>query len=206
MAKISVINLKGGSSKSSIIMNLGGVFKDIGKNPLLIDLDPQQSATRWASQGAGQFLFPVIPLEVVNVKQFKIDLNRMETENGSDIVLFDTPPAIQNESMVAALLSDIVLIPITPSPLDLWAAEQAISTVKEVQTERGGNPNIILVPARLMPNTVLGKEIYIALRGYNELIAPAISMRIAMAEAPIVGQTINTYAPNSASHKEFMNR
>lgn len=122
MTKISIINLKGGASKTSIIVNLGGVLVEQGLKPMLIDLDPQKSATRWARQEEGKFPYPVIAMEVKNPKEFKNEMDRLEAKHSFNLVLFDTPPALQAESMIAALLSDIVLIPITPSPLDLWAA------------------------------------------------------------------------------------
>lgn len=169
----------------------------------MIDLDPQRSATQWARQGAEKFHYPVIPTEITNPGQFKAELDHIGREHNADIILFDTPPSLENEAMIAALLSDLVLIPVTPSPLDIWAAEKAVKMVREAQKERGGKPTIALVPSRLMPNTVLAREIHISLKAFGESIAPSISMRVAMAEAPIAGQTINTYAPGSPSHNEF---
>jgi chromosome partitioning protein len=118
-------------------------------------------------------------------------------------VLFDTAPQLADAALVAALLCDIALIPITPSPLDIWAGEQAISTIRDARQERKGLPKVTLVPSRLMPNTVLAKEIKGSLKQFNEQIAPAISMRVAIAEAAISGLPISHYAPNSPGHKEF---
>lgn len=206
-AIISVINLKGGSSKSSTIVNLGGVLHESGKRPILIDIDPQQSATRWAQQGGEDFPFPVIAIEIgKNIQRFKADLSKLIKEHRADTVLFDTPPALSNEALISALLSDLVLIPITPSPLDIWAGEQAIKTVKEARQERKGKlPKIAIVPSRLIPKTLLAKEINASLQKFSEPISPSISMRVAMAEACIAGLPINLYAPNSVSHKEFKN-
>lgn len=200
---ISAINLKGGSSKTSLILNLGGVLHEAKRRPILIDLDPQRSATRWAVQGGTSFPFPVIPLEIKDARQFKTSIDNLVKNHSADTILFDTPPAIQDESLIAALLSDLVLIPVTSSPLDIWAADQAIKTVKEAREERKGLPNIVLVPSRLILNTTLAKEIHTPLKQFGEPIAPAISMRVAMAEAAIAGLPVNLYAPNSQSHKEF---
>jgi chromosome partitioning protein len=204
---VSVVNLKGGAGKSSTIINLGGVLKEGGYKPVLIDSDPQQSATRWAEQGGKNFPFPVVPLEIgKNVKQFKDKLDRIVNEHKADVVLFDTPPQLQDEALLAALLSDVVLIPITPSPLDIWAGEQAVATVKEARKERKGSlPKVILVPSRVVPNTVLAKEINGSLKLFGEPIAPSITMRVAMAESCVAGLPINLYAPNNTSHVEFKN-
>lgn len=204
---ISTINLKGGAAKTSTILNLGGVFHENGRRPILIDIDPQESAKRWSNQGGKKFPFPVISLKIgKNIKLFKLKLEQLTKENGADVILFDTPPQIQDEALVAALLSDIVLIPITPSPLDIWAGEQAIATVREARVTRKNDlPKIAIVPSRLVPNTVLAKEIQNTLKKYEEPIAPSISMRVAMVEACVAGLPVNIYAPGTPSHNEFKN-
>lgn len=203
---IAAINLKGGSCKTSTIINLGGVLHEDGRKVIVFDLDPQQSATRWAKQGGDKFPYPVIALEVgKSIKYFKERLDAITKEHNADVVLFDTAPQLADAALIAALLCDIALIPVTPSPLDIWAAEEAISTVKDARQERGGLPKVALVPSRLMPNTVLAKEIKGSLAQFNEKVTPAISMRVAIAEAAISGLPVGHYAPRSPSHKEFTN-
>ena len=202
---ISTINLKGGAGKTSTILNLGGILHESGRRPILIDCDLQQSATRWATQGGDKFPFPVIPIKIgKNVKQFQEKLEERAKEHKADVILFDTPPQLQEEALLASLLCDIILIPVSASPLDLWAAEQAIATVREArEVRKNGLPNIILIPSRLMPNTVLAREIKGSLKQFNEPISPSITMRVVMVEACIAGLPINLYAPDSPSHKEF---
>lgn len=201
---IAAINLKGGSSKTSTILNLGGVLHESGRRPILIDIDPQQSATRWAIQGKEKFPFPVISLSVgKNAKQFKAQIDQLVKKHGADTILFDTPPQLEDEALISALLADLVIIPITPSPLDIWAGEKAIEAIKEARAERKGLPKVAIIPSRLMPNTLLAKEVKTSLKHFNEPIAPSITMRVAIAEAGIAGLPINLYAPGGASHKEF---
>lgn len=202
---ISAINLKGGSAKTSTIINLAGILHESGRSPVLIDCDPQESATRWAIQGGDKFPFPVVPVKIgKNVKAFKEKLDKIYKAHGANAILFDTPPQLQEEAMITALLADVVLVPISPSPLDLWAGEQAITTVKEARKVRRGDlPNIILVPSRLMPQTLLAREIRGSLEQFKESISPPISLRVAMVEAAIAGIPINLYDPGGRSHKEF---
>lgn len=206
IATISVLNLKGGCGKSSLIVNLGGVLKENGRRPLLIDLDPQRSASEWAAQGGERFPFPIVDLSVgKDVKRFKASLDSLIAKHKADTLLIDTAPSLADQALVSALLSDIVLVPASPSPLDLWAAEKAITTIREAQQERKGPPKIILVPSRLSPGTILAREIGGALEHFNEKISPPIFMRVAIPEACVDGTTIDRYAPKSASHKEFKN-
>lgn len=207
MLTISTINLKGGAAKTSTILNFGGILHESGRKPILIDCDLQQSATRWAKQGGDKFPFPVIQMKIgKDVKKFKENLDKVIKEHGADTVLFDTPPQLQNEALLTALLSDIILVPISASPLDLWAGKEAIATIKEArEVRKNGLPEIILVPSRLVPNTLLAREIKGSLEQFNEAVSPAITMRVSMVEACIAGLPINLYAPNSPSHKEFKN-
>lgn len=201
---ISCLNLKGGCGKSSTIVNLGGIFVEKKKRPVLIDLDEQKSATHWARQGGDKFPFPVIPLSVETASKVKSEIERLANEHKADTILIDTPPQLEDDALIAALLSDVVLIPVSPSPLDIWAAEQAVKTIKEAREERGGKlPRAILVPSRVMSRTSLAKDIKSSLKAFGEPISPPISLRVAIAEAGIAGLPIGHYAPNSQSHKEF---
>lgn len=202
---VSIINLKGGSGKTSTIINLGGVLREKGHVPLLIDCDPQQSASQWAVQGGDVFPFHVSPLTIgKNAGTFHSKLQKLIAKHKADFILFDSPPALASESLVAALLSDIVLIPVGASPLDIWATEEALKAVKEARKERGGEaPKVVIVPSRLLPQTILAKEINTALKDFNEPIGPPITSKVAMVEAAIAGLTVDLYAPNGPSHKEF---
>ncbi|ADI39330.1 ParA family protein [Waddlia chondrophila] len=203
---ISCLNLKGGCGKSSTIVNLGGVFSENKKKPLLIDLDEQQSSTHWARQGGDKFPFPVIPLSIETAGKVKSEIERLANEHKADTILIDTPPQLEDDALITALLSDIVLIPVSPSPLDLWAAQQAVNTIKDAREERGGKlPKAILIPSRVMNRTTLAKDIKGSLKAFGEPISPAISLRVAIAEAAIAGLPIGHYAPNSPGHKEFTN-
>lgn len=106
--------------------------------------------------------------------------------------------------MVAALLSKLVLIPVTPSPLDIWAAEKAVELVREARKERGGVlPRSALVPSRLITGTLLAREIHETLMRLGEPIAPPITQRVAVVEAAVAGTTLTRYAPRSAAYREF---
>jgi chromosome partitioning protein len=203
---ISCLNLKGGCGKTSSIVNLGGILSEKKLKPLLIDLDEQRSATHWAEQGGEKFPYPVIPISLESASQFKKEIDRLAKEHDANIILIDTPPQLEDDALIAALLSDVVLIPVSPSPLDLWAAKQAVKMIKEAREERGGElPKVILIPSRVMSRTSLARDIKGSLKEFGEPVSPAISLRVAVAESGIAGLPVGHYAPKSPSHKEFAN-
>lgn len=202
---ISCLNLKGGCGKSTTIVNFGGILAEKKQRPILIDLDGQKSATQWAQQGGDSFPFPVIPISLKSASAIKAEIEKLIKHHKAEVVLIDTPPQLEDDALISALLSDVVLIPVCPSPLDLWAAEQAITTIKEARQERGGKlPRAIVIPSRVINRTTLAKDIKGSLKSFGEPVSPAISLRVAIAEAGIAGLPIGHYAPNSPGHREFL--
>ena len=209
---ISVINLKGGVGKTTIALNLAATLAEQGHRVVLIDADPQRSATQWAQQGQpaggpGPAPLPmaVHPLQAdAGAPQFQVALERLAQAAQATLVVIDCPPELSDPALVAALLADVVLVPVTPSPLDLWAAKQAVATAQEARSLRDGvKPLISLVPSKLLPQTLLARDLPAALEALGEPVAPAITQRVALVEAIVLGQTIGTYAKTSPAAAEF---
>ena len=200
---IATLNQKGGCGKTSLALNLAAMLATPRHKAALIDADPQGSAARWAKQSPDKRPFEVFPLDAEEgAGRFKTELARLAA--GRDILILDTPPELAAASMLAALLADLVLVPVTPSPFDFWGAEAAVSMARDARKQRGGHfPRVILIPFRVRPGTVIGRELPAALARLGEPVGPGISERVAMVEAALVGQTINQYAPGSPAHKEF---
>lgn len=208
MKIISCINLKGGCAKTTTIVNLGGIFHEKKKKVLLIDMDPQQSALKWSVQGGKQFPFPVVAVNANSISSMKLNINKLIDQYNPDFLLIDTPPQLEECSLFSALLSDLVMIPVSPSPLDIWAAEQAINTIREAgDTKRCSSASsglkVVIVPSRVIARSSIGKDISTSLKHYNETVSPPIASRVSFAESAIAGTPISIYAPNTPAHKDF---
>ena len=203
MTILATLNRKGGCGKTSLGLNLTALLAAPKRKAAVIDADPQGSATRWARQNPDKRPFPVYSLDAEQgAVHFKTELARLgET---FQILLLDTPPELAQASMLAALLADLVLVPVTPSPFDFWGAEAAVDMAREARKKRGGQlPLIVLVPFKIRPGTVMGRELPAALARLGEPVGPGISERVAVVEAALAGQTIEQYAPGSPAHREF---
>ena len=79
-----------------------------------------------------------------------------------------------------------------------------MSMAREARKKRGGQlPRVIVIPFKIRPGTVIGRELPGALAKLGEPVGPGISERVAMVEAAIAGQTIDQYAPGSPAHRDF---
>ncbi|MBF0423115.1 MAG: ParA family protein [Magnetococcales bacterium] len=201
---ISVMNQKGGCGKTTIAVNLAALLKNSGLNVVILDADPQLSASRWARQGGDTFPLSVHPLDMTKgARKVKTDIR--ELAQAADIVVIDCPPELREPAMLASLLADMVLVPVTPSPLDIWAAEAATELAQDARELNGNDkPVVILVPSKTNSQTVIAKDLGKTLSTLEGQVAPVnIVQRVVLAECVIAGSTIDRYAPHSPAFKEM---
>ena len=195
---VAVISLKGGTGKTSLSIGAAAALSTPRRRVILIDSDPQGSATRWAEGGG--LPFPVHALDASRgATHYRRDLEALS--EGADLVLIDCPPEDGEPSNLAALVADLVLIPATPSALDLWAAGKAVQMAREARENRKGKlPLVSLIPSKLIARTRLAAELPGALKALGETVGPSIGQRVAVAEASVTGKPV---APSSPAGQEL---
>jgi chromosome partitioning protein len=203
MAVIAIIQQKGGVGKSTITANLAGELVEKKLIVRVLDLDPQESLAAWARMGGGILSEIVGPVSIKTPKEFKAVVEAAANE--AERVILDCPPGLPDTGMMAALMADLVILPVTPSPLDVIASKAALQLIRDVQKQRAkGRPLIAYAPSKVIQNTVLARDLEKTLAPTKEKILPAISQRIAIAESVLMGLTLREYAPSSDGVKEFM--
>lgn len=145
---ISVANQKGGVGKSTLAMLLAGVYAHRGWKVLVVDADPQATATRWASAAPEDEPFPATVSGLAAAGE-KIHREVRKYVGDYDIIFIDCPPAVESPVPLSSfMIADLVLVPVLPSPADVWAT-RAI----EALIERAQDFNESL-QARIVPNRV----------------------------------------------------
>lgn len=158
---IAVLNQKGGSGKTTISTNLASWLHSQGESTLLVDLDPQGSASDWADAREGDELCPVVRMG----KSISRDLPKIARDY--DWVVIDGAPQVSELAAAAVRAADVVLIPVQPSPYDIWACSDLVELLKARQEVTGGHPRGAFVISRAIKNTRLSGEVMQALEGYE---------------------------------------
>ena len=203
MGKIAVVgNLKGGTGKSTISVNLASALSKHGSTTL-VDADEQGTATDWAD--GGELPITVIPAPLLEDKATSQWVKKLATlSKKNDYVVIDLPPNTGLALRTALLLANLFIMPVTPSGLDLKATGKAINILKVVRKERKKKmPPALLVPSRVDKRTSAGKEIEAVLHAYKEPVAPCIMQRSAHVDAFTSKEWIGDFAKNTLAHQDI---
>ncbi|MFK7947042.1 MAG: ParA family partition ATPase [Saprospiraceae bacterium] len=128
---ISVTSLKGGVGKSTIVQNLSVCFAHMGYKVAIVDTDTNASSVHWS--GIRDEEHPSIMVFGISDSN-ALRKNIQKIQNDYDIILIDGTPSLSRLVSTIILLGDIVLIPIRPSGLDLWATEKFIEKYEQAKT------------------------------------------------------------------------
>ncbi|MCY4243245.1 MAG: ParA family protein [Rhodobacter sp.] len=126
MSEISIISQKGGVGKTTLATALAVEADRDGRQALLLDLDPQASASFWNDsrlEGSGPAVTAIPPARLEHY------LNASK-EAGADFVFIDTPPFAKDIAYDAAKLADLVLVPAKPAVLDITAMTRTVDLIK----------------------------------------------------------------------------
>ena len=197
MLVISVLNQKGGSGKTTIATHLARAFQVAGLDVLLIDSDPQGSARDWSAVRDEQ------PVPVVGIDRPTIERD-IKAVSHKDLIVIDGAPQAADLAISAIKASDLVLIPVQPSPYDIWAASDLVDLVKQRIEMTDGRLKAAFVVSRAIKNTKIGAEIREALEGYGlPVLAARVTQSVAYPSTAAAGTTVLDVEPNSNAAQEI---
>ena len=189
MHVIAVLNQKGGSGKTTIATHLARALQLDGADVLLVDSDPQGSARDWAAVREDQ------PLTVVGIDRPTIDRD-LKSVARKDFVVIDGAPQAADLAVSAIKAADFVLIPVQPSPYDIWATADLVELVKQRIEVTDGRLQAAFVVSRAIKGTKIGAEVAEALAGYGlPVLESRITQRVIYPGTAASGTTVMDTEP-----------
>lgn len=196
---ISVTSLKGGTGKSTISQNLSVCLAHMGYDILLIDTDTNASSLKWS--GLRPKELPVITTVMINDgKALRNNIKKLEKT--ADIVIIDGTPAMSELASTVMVLADLILIPIKPSAMDIWATEMFLEKYQNIQSIKE-DLSAHLVMNQFDSRNKLGQEVEATLKDHLPLpiLNTKLHQRVAFCECIIEGKGAYEYKDMKARNE-----
>jgi chromosome partitioning protein len=177
---IVITSQKGGSGKTTIAATLAVEAERVGDGPAwLIDTDKQGTLSKWHDRRDAE-----TPQRAeMRFEELATGLANIAVKHRGAFTFIDTAPAISNQTGVIINRADLVLIPVQPSPADLWAAADTIELVKAAQKP------FLFVMTKVKPHANLTAQTVAALSKSGPVAQAFIGDRVAYAAALTGGNT-----------------
>ena len=198
---IGVLNRKGGVGKTTIAINVAATLAMARVRVLLVDADPQASALSWSSLRERDALFAIVGMARPTLHR---EIPGIAAK--FDVVIIDGGPGVNDLGRAAILASDLVLIPVQPSPYDVWAAAETVQQIREARRFRPGLKAAFIIN-RKVANTTIGRQAMATLAQFKDppVLAAALNQRVIYAESAAQGLAVIEVAPHSEAAREMGN-
>jgi chromosome partitioning protein len=194
---IAVLNQKGGAGKTTIATHLATALRLDGHSVVLVDSDPQGSARDWAAVKEFHPILvlgmdrPTIHRDILGIKPV-------------DYVVIDGAPQAAELAVSAIKAADFILIPVQPSPYDVWATADLVDLVKARIDITDGKLQAAFVVSRAIAGTNLGKDIRGILDEYGlPILETRVHQRVGYPGSAGGGSTLLEDAPESDGAMEM---
>lgn len=199
MAKVlTVAQQKGGAGKTTIAAHLAVALTAAKNSVAIIDIDPQQSLTTWYRVREERFGDAGAGVLVSQIQGWRVRNEVIRLAGDHDVVLIDSPPHAETEAKVAIRAADLAIVPVQPSPMDVWATRPTLELAVQERTP------VLMVLNRVPPRANLTDEMLELLRGYGAKVAQAqLGNRVAFASALAEGRAVGEMQPRSRAAAEI---
>jgi chromosome partitioning protein len=194
MRTIALINQKGGVGKTTVALHLATAFQQASAATLILDLDPQASASEW--HDAREAELPHV--ESIQPARLSKAISTAQ-EIGTDVLILDTAPHAESTALEAARLADLVLVPCQPSIMDLRAMRKTVDLLKLVQV-----PAFAVLNSVSSSGTVADEAAEMIEGSLGLAVCPVrLGDRVAYNRSLITGQTALEFEPQGKAAREI---
>lgn len=149
---ITIAQQKGGAGKTTLAAQLAVALAHAGARVAAIDIDPQRSLSDWYSLRLDRFGEDGAGFALSTVSGWRVDGEARRLATKTDFVLVDSPPHAETDARVAIRAADLVLVPVQPTPMDVWATRPTLDMARDEKS------SVILVLNRMPPRGRLAEQ------------------------------------------------
>lgn len=191
---LTIAQQKGGAGKTTLVAQLAVAFAKAGRKVATLDIDPQASLTGWAEARGDRA--PAITHRAVSGWKLEAEVKALARDH--DIVLIDSPPHQETEARIAVRAATRVLVPVQPSPMDVWATKPTLELAAREKTP------VLLVINRAPPRARLADALIGEIHKLGVPVARTVlGNRTAYAASMLTGQGVVETAPRTRAAEEI---
>jgi chromosome partitioning protein len=195
---ITIAQRKGGAGKTTLAAQLAVAWARQGAKIAVLDIDPQASLSGWVALRRTRLGAAGTGFDFAALPGWRAEQWIAEHAREADLVLVDGPAHIEAEARIAVRAAALVLIPVQPSPLDLWATEATLAMARDEGRQ------ILAVLNRVAPRSAVAEQIAAGLAEAGAKVAAArIGNRIALVHAMAQGLGVLESAAASPAAAEI---
>lgn len=198
---ITIAQQKGGAGKTTLAAQLAVTWaRGRGQAPqrvAVIDIDPQRSLAGWHGVRSGTLEDGGgIRLTEVAGWRLSTELDRLRADH--DWIIIDSPPHADTDAKAAIRAADLVLVPVQPSPMDLWAIGPTLEAARKEKRRA------VVVLNRMPPRGTLPERITTELAEKEIPVATTtLGSRVAFAASMMEGLGVVETQPRAIAAQEI---
>lgn len=196
--RVTVAQQKGGAGKTTLAVHLALTWAAGKAKVAMVDIDPQASLAGWFEARQASGADGLVPIDVVAISGWRLDGELKKLDRTHDIIVMDSPPHADSDAGRALRAADLAIIPVQPSPMDLWATRTTLDLAGKEKTAA------LLVLNRVPPRARLADTVS---EEAGKLGAPLaktrIGNRVALAAALMAGKGIAEFQPRGVAAAEI---
>ncbi len=190
---VTIAQQKGGAGKTTLAAHLAVALSQKGRRVAVIDIDPQGSLSHWHDVREKRFGEGYTGLSFAAVSGWRVASEVARLKKLHDYIIIDSPPHTETEARTAIRSADLLIIPVQPSPTDLWASKATLSLAEAEKIP------VKVILNRVSAHSKLAQTIAAEL---PHLSHAHLGNRVAFAASLLEGRTCTETDPSSAASQE----